>query len=378
MKNRLNLWKKIESFVIDSYGTRDPDLTQVFTPSKKLKLKPYLALQWQLISAGISPESVPISELPKMFPEINKHLTNHIFRILNPENSYYILFDQLDLGFEPNNNEYSNRIISLLLAARDLNIEAREHSKNLNIVIFLRDDIYNNLHFEDKNKITRNNITNIEWDKSDRDKTLKGVMEKRFNSLLAENDEILSWENIFDESSQMPGRQNKYQHILDRTYLRPRDIIQFCNTILDVYKNRGDYNGNIFSNKDLHDARIEYSSYFADELDDEIHKHIPEYNDFFEIFRSLGCLQFSKEDFLEKYKEVKVRKSNLAEPETMLKLLFDFSIIGFYRAGGRGYGGSEYIFKYKYTRLNFDPTAELLRIHPGLMEYLGLKKYTRT
>lgn len=30
--------------------------------------------------------------------------------------------------------------------------------------------------------------------------------------------------------------------------------------------------------------------------------------------------------------------------------LYDFSLIGFYRPGGRGYGGSEYVFKYKELR----------------------------
>jgi hypothetical protein len=29
---------KIESFIIDTYGTRDPDVTQIFTPSKNLKI----------------------------------------------------------------------------------------------------------------------------------------------------------------------------------------------------------------------------------------------------------------------------------------------------------------------------------------------------
>lgn len=42
----------------------------------------------------------------------------------------------------------------------------------------------------------------------------------------------------FDEKTQMPGYQSKYQHMPDRTFLRPRDIIRFCNSVLKQYKLR--------------------------------------------------------------------------------------------------------------------------------------------
>ena len=41
-------------------------------------------------------------------------------------------------------------------------------------------DIYDNLHFEDKNKITENFLSMIEWDTPKTEKTLKTLMEKRF------------------------------------------------------------------------------------------------------------------------------------------------------------------------------------------------------
>jgi len=63
-------------------------------------------------------------------------------------------------------------------------------------------------------------------------------------------------------------------------------------------------------------------------------------------------------------------------PISILEKLYSYSIIGFYRAGGRGYGGSEYVFRYKEPRTKFDPTAFRFRVHPGLVEVLGLKKST--
>ncbi|MGB9293956.1 MAG: hypothetical protein WCB64_11665, partial [Desulfobaccales bacterium] len=140
---------KIEQFVLDTYGTRDPDVTQIFSPTRKLKLKPHFSLDWKILKLGISPESVPMQELPTIIQEVNQNLINYTVQSLNPENRYFICFDQLDLGFDPNNPEYSNRLIGLLLACRDINIKAKENNKNLFIVIFLRNDIYGSLHFED-------------------------------------------------------------------------------------------------------------------------------------------------------------------------------------------------------------------------------------
>jgi hypothetical protein len=55
---------RIERFVVDTYGTRDPDVTQIFTPTKTLKLKPHFQIDVSLLKVGISPERVPMSELP--------------------------------------------------------------------------------------------------------------------------------------------------------------------------------------------------------------------------------------------------------------------------------------------------------------------------
>jgi hypothetical protein len=375
---------RVEKFVIDTYGTRDPDITQIFTPSKTLKLKPTFQLDWKILKAGISPESVPMAELPSIIQEVNLNLQNYVLNCLNPGNRYYVCFDQLDLGFDPNNAEYSNRLIGLLLACRDFNLRAKEHKKNLFVSIFLRNDIYDNLHFEDKNKITENFLSLIEWDTPRTIKSLKGLMEKRFNRLLEEKlTATVKWEDIFDETKEMSGHQTKYQHIIDRTYLRPRDIIKFCNEVLSQYKNRRTANTEIprnakIENIDINSAKTEYGNYFLNELDDEIHKHIPNYRNYLEIFKALGVLQFAKEEFISAFESRKTLFTAILDPISILKELFEFSVIGYYKVGGRGYGGSEYIYKYKDSRSQFDENAPKFRLHPGLMEVLGLRKYTLT
>lgn len=292
---------------------------------------------------------------------------------LNPSHDYYVCFDELDRGFDPRDARYSQMLIGLILAGREITQAARKEARRLSVVIFLRDDIYQTLRFEDKNKISENFTSRIEWDSPRTRWTLRQLMEKRFEEVLGKGD----WDAMFDETQEMPSRQSKYQHILDPTFRRPRDIIKFCNEALVAYKSRGGDGGGMFRNEDLIAARPSYSEYLLNELDDEIHKYIPHYEDYLELVKSLGSLQFN----LEEWNDVCARRPDLlpetATPLSVLRELFEFSVIGYQRTGGVG-GGSEYLWRYLDSRVRFDEAATNFRVHPGFMEAFGLKKFRRT
>jgi hypothetical protein len=370
---------RLESFVVDTYGSRDPDLTQIFSPTKRLKLKPHLEIDWKLLKVGIAPESVPIDELPTVVQEVNAQLTEIVLKCLNPDHQYFIAFDQLDLGFDTKSAEYANRLIGLLLASRDINLAARASGMSLFAAIFLRDDIYDLLHFEDKNKMTENYVSIIEWDTPRTAKTLKGLMERRFAIVLGDAPgEAVRWEEVFHEDREMPGHQTKYEHMIDRTYLRPRDMIKFTNCSLAKYRERraGAIGGtdapDKIDNADIHNARTEYSEYFLREIDDEVHRHMPTYDRYLDVLRAIGKWQFDRDEFNVVYD--RQRPDPAIVPGDALEQLYEFSFIGFYRAGGRGFGGSEYFFKYRDGRTRFDATSTKFRIHPGLIEVMGLKR----
>ncbi len=372
----LDMLSKIESFIVDSYGTRDPDVTQIFTPSKKLKVSKNLEVDLGVFKGGVTTEGVPMEYLPTIIQEVNLNLTEYVIGSLNPKNQYHILFDQLDLGFDPTNPEYYNRVIGLLLAAKEINRVAKEKGTKMSVIVFLRDDIYNSLKFEDKNKLTQASASIIEWDVPG-SHTLKELMERRLTQVLKENDdEVVRWEDVFDENQLMTGKQSKYNYITDRTFLRPRDAIQFCNEIIKAHKLNAEKD-NLINNKDINDAKAEYSKYFLDELDDEIHKHIPKYENILEVIKSIGYHQFDMDDFNTAIDKKKNLFSDDINSYESLKNLFEFSIIGYYKAGGSGYGGSEYIFKYKNTRSQFEEGAKTYRVHPGLIDFLGLKRATK-
>ena len=82
----------------------------------------------------------------------------------------------------------------------------------MSVIVFLRDDIYDTLRFEDKNKITETSMARVEWDTLRTRWTLRDLMGSRFRASL--EDTMVSWENLFDESKEMSGHQSKYQLLL--------------------------------------------------------------------------------------------------------------------------------------------------------------------
>jgi hypothetical protein len=361
-----NSIETIERFVVDSYGSRDPDMTQLFSPEVELRFKG--ELNFKVLK--FATEGVKVRELPIHIQEVNKSILNHVMSALNPEHRYYVCFDQLDIGFDPKNKDYKDRLIGLILAARSLFLAARDAGKKLNIVVFLRDDIYQELQFEDKNKITENYTTEVDWKVTGKGLTLKDLMESRFQQTLQNSQiEEYSWEYIFNEEREMPSRQSKYQHICDRTLLRPRDMIKFCNEVLKAYKDSTEGQGGKFDNEHIHLARDIYSNYLLKEIDDEIAKHTPDYKMYLEVIKTIGTEKFTLEDFSRIWESR--FEGRLGRPDYALEELFDFSIIGYLKPGGRG-GGSEYVWRYKNPRARFDPTVESYRVHPGFKEALEL------
>lgn len=357
---------RLEAFVVDSYGSRDPDLSQLFSPEKELHFKASAQLKILTIDA----EKIRVKDLPLHVQEVNAAIQRHVIQALNPESRYYVCFDQLDLGFTVSDEAYAQRLTGLLVAARDLVVIAREAGRKFNPIVFLRDDIYQDLQFEDKNKITENFATRIRWSEDDPELNLKQLMEKRFTELLAKESSPVSWGEVFDESFEMPSRQSKYRHICDRTFLRPRDMIKFCNEILAEYK-RESSAVRLIDNAAIHSARDRYSDYLLNELDDEIAKHVPMYKTYLEVLKALGSEKFEYDEFAAIFTEREDLAGYVAK--NALEDLFDFSVISYLKPGGRG-GGSEYVWRYKDPRARFDSTVPSYRVHPGFKETLGLTR----
>ena len=371
-------YKKIKQFLIDTYGSLDPDLTRIFEPRRRIRgLK---SLGVSIMSSGIEAEvdEVDMKSLPRMFQEVNSTLQDLMVEALNPECHYFICFDSLDMNFEPGSPDYENRLICLLRVARDFTYESLAAGRSLKVLVFLRSDIYDKLTFNDRNKITRSFALEVDWDKPYQDVTLKSLMERRFAEVLEIESEG-AWEQIFDESVGMVAHPTKYAYILDHTFLRPRDIIEFCNCILKVYKFRvrekkGGKELNKFTSEDVYHARLEYSKYFHDEIVDEIHQQYPDYEVYFEMLRFIGYQFFSRAAFMEAYDAWKERLKSMKQVDEILQDLYDISVIGVTRDLTKGLSKARYDFKYMNSKVSFNRFYEHFSAHWGLTSFLDLKR----
>lgn len=176
------------------------------------------------------------------------------------------------------------------------------------------------MSFSDKNKITNSSTVTLEWDS----KSLKDLIDRRIKRKIA--DEI-EWGDI-EDGELMRGSQTKWNHIVSRTLLRPRDVIQFLNIIADLaIKEMPD--ADIIENGDIIAAREAYSRYFKGELDDEIKTHWPKWIEAVQAISDISTLTFTRNAFETAWK--KKRESSKIAADEALEILYQYSVVGYRR-----------------------------------------------
>ena len=310
---------------------------------------------------------MPREQLAGFLSEANRWLEYCLSRLLTNDRWYFILFDDLDRGYDPSDEEYVARLTGLLLASRDVYDWARGIGLDIAPAVFIRSDIYDALSFPDKNKITQNLVEILTWtDEHAGENSLKALIEQRIRVITGTKEEF-PWSVVFD-SQLMRGTHHKFKHMAVRTYLRPRDMIQFANLCLEQAKKSG---ADLIQNEDIAAARSDYSEYLISELDHEIHEVFAEWRRYMDALRRVHTVSFRREDFTAAFSALRLARLELS-PDDALELLYRFSVIGFRKIGGGGYGGSAIAFRYRSPNVNFDPAAPSFMVHPGLKEALEL------
>jgi len=214
----------------------------------------------------------------------------------------------------------------------------------------------------------------IELAKQTIGESLKTMADTRIRVLL-ETSSKDPWTDVFEEQ-EMRGTQHKYSHMVQRTYLRPRDLIQFINLCLAEARSRrqpAPSSSGRVTNDDVTHARTPYSKYLRNELADEVSAHYPQWEQWTELLRRIGLTTFRRPAFEDEC----ARASKLAagaEPTEILEALYSFGIIGYGRIGGAGLGGTDEYWDYRDPDVAFDPDAPYFKVHPGLKEHLDLRE----
>lgn len=361
--------KSLKSFLNENYGGSEPDLGIMLRPAR-LKLS----------GASFEPEvmgnklgGVSLERSQKDFGlgiELNA-LSDAMLRAVKAlaERAHIqamsVHFDELDQGLSELDDARRLMLVGLVLAARSVRLSCRDSACAINPVVYLRTDLWDELQFSDKNKISETLALQLEWD----EQSLLDLVDARIRVKLHPDSHF----DAITDGALIRGSQSKWNHILVRTFLRPRDVIKFLNATLDVARRRKE-EPLVFVNEDIVAAREAYSTYLKKELDDEILAHWRHWEEALQACSAISTVTFEREQFVTEYTK-KRSDDNVVDADEALKLLYSFSVIGYERRSG--YGGTSWAFQYSDPEVGWDASAARFKVHLGLKEYARLREERR-
>lgn len=249
-----------------------------------------------------------------------------------------ILIDRLDDSWDASEDAMYT-IIGLLKAANLINTA---FANKVIVSVFLRSDIYDNLYFDDQDKL-RQYEELLLWNNDD----LKGIIAERVRVSLSLGNVDLSqiWSNLFSTKpyrSKAPAEK----YIIDRTFKRPRDMISFVRFALEqAIKNEH----SVIEPSDTRLAEEEkYSQSKFKDLIIENQKQFPFISNLLNSFS--GSLHTISIDDLKKRISPFISHHRLEhEVTTIIRLLFIWGVIGIKkqgRAGVKHRGGAHFFYYY--------------------------------
>ncbi len=222
-----------------------------------------------------------------------------------------VLLDRLDESWD-GTAESKTLLVGLLRAAKDLNNKfGFDGDHGLRVLAFLRADIYPMLRFDDKDK-HRAFEYSIAWTPAE----LRQMIEARLP-------EQVNVEQILDPEK-MRQSTPPFEYIVQRTFLRPREVIQYLNEA----KSRGDEDATFISKDNIKDSELTYSRWKVDDLKQEYSKAVREFPECLETLRQ-GVHRY--ESLAELEEHVSKKKPRLTEthgPRWIVDQLFETSAIG--------------------------------------------------
>jgi hypothetical protein len=338
--------RRLKRFIKRNWGSVDAKVSQMFARSVyNLTLEPS-AFGFKLFS--LKRENVPREELASSLTAVNGWLREVLVELVDPASSYFVLLDDLDDGFDASNPAANSPLVGLLLAAREVRNWAAKKKLQLTPVVFMRSDIYSELRFPSKNKITEIH-ENIAWSEfADDPASLKTLIDRRIRAALPFETED-PWREVF--TSEMIDGLPLYAFMASRTHRRPRDMIKLAN--LSLARANSDAAQKI-ARKHVEAALPAFSKYLLGEVADPAHQLVPEWREHVMTIKRLGRSCFSRADF---------RAAHEASPsdancDHVLEHLYVFGVIGYVQ-------GDNIVYAH-HDDDPLDAGASHYEVHPGL------------
>ena len=287
------------------------------------------------------------------------------------DSSYYILFDELDEDYKDvldinRRTQYFDLLSGLFKAAHDICHKFKNLAK-VRPVVFLRDDIFDIIEDTDKNKWEDLSV-NLTWTPQ----KLEVMTAFRISRAIDPSGPLFGFsealEHVFSSDTIRHGynsrsRRHIFKHILDRTLLRPRDIISYMREAAKIARTSDNV---MISPSLMRDADREYSKRFRKEFVDEVHSIVPNVNGIFTVLSNIRKQSMSVREFEKEYNRLKSNNVDMLDFEIAAKLLYHFSIIG-----NQPSQKNTTIFKYREpaSEMNFN---ENIVIHRGMLKALQI------
>lgn len=299
--------------------------------------------------------------------DYNQALQDVLIESADITTKYTVILDELDDSYTKS-DKYFDIIISMFKSVNDLNIEFLNSYKGLQVFVALRDDIYNQIEYSDKNKWD-DNALKIDWVPSPQTRAKDTDLFKMINLRIgASYEEIPNCDydywNLAFENENIYDKVKSFQYILSRTFYRPRDVIQYCKCIQESAE-KGQRK---FTRKNILDAEMSYSIWLQKELHDEMHTVLPEINDVLEVLKKNKQPAFNVDEVIEPLNRISYSKDYTYED--VLEILFEFSVIG---ALEKDLTQKAPRFRYRNPYAKYD-SERRYAIHYGLRHALRFSK----
>lgn len=309
---------------------------------------------------------------PRTYLERISLLNEKMFEVINSlymnQKKAIIIIDGVDdiLRFKKNQ---LNMLSSLIRSVDYLNEKFYGNNISIKVILCIREDILATITDPDLNKIKRDGAINIDWSNAIDD--LKKVVELRFQySGVSEEESSGYWYKIFPK---LIRNKDSWEHFLDHTLYKPRDILQFLKTCQDLYPNY-----ETLGYKEMRRAIKEYSKdYFIEEMKNEVTGFIDDsmINMIPSVFQRIGDNKFSFYDFVKHFNQQGISSKNSEdELKHLLILLYEAGYVGqLIKSGGKyGRAYTSVIFKYRNHNSQIDMSQTFI-VHKGIQAGLGIK-----
>jgi hypothetical protein len=204
----------------------------------------------------------------------------------------WVLFDNLDKGWPVNSATIEDIMIvrGLLEATRKIQRQFDLRHIDFHSIVFVRDDIYQNLIIEpaDRGKET---AVILDWNDYD---LFKDILHRRitYSTQINQPFDVL-WPFFFD--THVKG-QESFSYILERTLMRPREVLRFTRASITTALNRGH---DKVTEDDILQAERSYSLDLLGDMSFELKDVDPHFADLPYIFIGSATL-FSRQDLEKK------------------------------------------------------------------------------